>query len=371
MKLPGETLLRAIGIVLALCVAMCFTLWSEERVAEVLQIGTSVHYKRLVIFPVISDAREGLPYEYLTLDEGLSSGEVTISEIGGIEVQRNDEEQNVQILDEQQVGEQQVGEQQVLVQQTSRNAASVNELLLSNNSGKYLYLMAGEVIKGAKQDRMVAHDIVFPPGARDVSLEVFCVESGRWTFQSETFASAKIVTGVQVRSTAQVEKSQSVVWDKVADYNRAVGATSRTGTLRAAYEDDDVQAEVEDYMVHLAAELDHLAGVVGLVAVVDGTISVIDVFGGPLLCNKLRDKLLTSYILDALASDDAGGAGRDTPTSDEIRRQVSLLASAEKLLDFEYEDVEIYQARTAELQGTRSFHEGHELHLNGFQPALF
>ena len=59
--------------------------------------------------------------------------------------------------------------------------ASVNELSLINRSGKKLMLLAGEVIVGGKQDRIVQDDLIVPPVSVPVSLSVFCVEHGRWS----------------------------------------------------------------------------------------------------------------------------------------------------------------------------------------------
>jgi hypothetical protein len=55
--------------------------------------------------------------------------------------------------------------------------ADVNSLYAQNTSTDTLFLMAGEVIQGGKQDRVIGEDVVIPPGNRKVQVPVFCVET--------------------------------------------------------------------------------------------------------------------------------------------------------------------------------------------------
>jgi hypothetical protein len=103
----------------------------------------------------------------------------------------------------------------------------VNTLVLVNNSKRPLLLLAGEIVTGGKQDRVIAKDRIVPAGGEPVDLSVFCIEPGRWTESSEKFgATAKTSTGsfmVQpaVRQEAMVAKDQGKVWNSV---NGAISA---------------------------------------------------------------------------------------------------------------------------------------------------
>src|SRR5580704_1393676 len=126
----------------------------------------------LTLFPVVRvNGRTPPPDQFLTLDEGLKSGEVEVTEAGKV---------------------------QGLVR--SRGAATpwhytgdqVNTLVLVNNSKRPLLLLAGEIVTGGKQDRVIAKDRIVPPGADPIDLSVFCIEHGRWMESSAKFgASAK------------------------------------------------------------------------------------------------------------------------------------------------------------------------------------
>ncbi len=52
----------------------------------------------------------------------------------------------------------------------------MNKLFVENNSQDTIILLAGEVVKGGKQDRTLATDLILPPGKGKKDINVFCVE---------------------------------------------------------------------------------------------------------------------------------------------------------------------------------------------------
>ena len=154
----------------------------------------------LTLFPVVRTNGKTPPADqFLTLDEGLKNGEVEVTEAGRV---------------------------RGLVR--SRNGVAlpyrgdqVNTLVLVNNSKRPLLLLAGEIVTGGKQDRVIAKDRIVPAGGDPIDLSVFCIEHGRWTESSEKFgATARTSMGsfmVQptVRQQAMVAKDQQQVWNSV------------------------------------------------------------------------------------------------------------------------------------------------------------
>ena len=115
----------------------------------------------LTLFPVVRDDGKALPGDqFLTLDEGLKSGEVEVTEAG-----------KVQGLVRSRGG----------VPAQRYQGDQVNTLVLVNNSKRPLLLLAGEIVTGGKQDRIIAKDRIVPAGAEPIDLSVFCIEHGRWT----------------------------------------------------------------------------------------------------------------------------------------------------------------------------------------------
>lgn len=171
----------------------------------------------LTLFPVVRDDGRALPADqFLTLDEGLKSGEVEVTEAG-----------KVRGLVRSRGGDfplRSTGDQ-------------VNTLVLVNNSKRPLLLLAGEIVTGGKQDRIIAKDRIVPVGAAPIDLSVFCIEHGRWTESSAKFGSAgKAVSEgfmVQpaVRQQAMVAKDQQQVWDSV---HGAIGGLARAAAPAAS-----------------------------------------------------------------------------------------------------------------------------------------
>jgi hypothetical protein len=126
---------------------------------------------------------------FLTLDEGLRSGEVVVTEAGKV---------------------------QPLIRRPPRPTVhygdQVNQLVLVNNSDRPLILLAGEIVTGGKQDRVVGKDRIVPPKSDPIDLSVFCVEPGRWVETSSNFRGFDaLMAQPSVRKRAMADKNQQQV----------------------------------------------------------------------------------------------------------------------------------------------------------------
>src|SRR5256714_14156265 len=131
-----------------------------------------VSYKNLTIFPLRGvGAATG---DYITLDEGTKNSTVVIAERGTLQAARRRTRNSANREVQQAV--------------SYNSGASVNELALVNKSGKKLLLLAGEVIVGGQQDRIVQEGRINPPVSVPVALNVFCVEHGRWTPRATSYS---------------------------------------------------------------------------------------------------------------------------------------------------------------------------------------
>ena len=162
----------------------------------------------LTLFPVVRVGRSGTSDPFLTLDEGLRSGEVEITEAGSARgLVRSRGGAPAQYRGDQ-----------------------VNTLVLINHSKKPLLLLAGEIVTGGKQDRIVAGDRIVPADSDPVDLSVFCIEHGRWTPTSDKFGATagsdikSFMVQPEVRQQAMVAKNQQQVWNSVAETISVVNA---------------------------------------------------------------------------------------------------------------------------------------------------
>ncbi|MBM3889872.1 MAG: hypothetical protein FJ388_12215 [Verrucomicrobia bacterium] len=236
------------------------------------RIGEPHHAKNLVVYPLFTSGRAS--DGYWTLDQALARRVLRITEKG---------------------------------------EGNVPELLVENLAGEPIFLMAGEIVTGGKQNRVIAQDILLAPHSGPISLGVYCVEHGRWTAQTRYFGAEKEIAHNQLRQQLNdASNSQGRVWAEVARKASAVAApaaASPTGYLGAALGDRDVKRKVDEYTrpISLPREANGMAVLTG------GRVAGVEIFGDCETFAKLRDKLLRSYAVDAIESygTDLGGRGRD------------------------------------------------------------
>jgi hypothetical protein len=160
----------------------------------------------LTIFPVVSATTHDTA-QFLTLDEGIRSGEVQVMErgnIGGMIRHRPHE-------------------------RPYTDSAQVNQLVLVNSSKRPLILLAGEVVTGGKQDRVVGKDRIVPAESDPVDLSVFCVEHGRWVGANGKFDThASVMAQPSVRKKVMADADQSKVWEAVSSAKTTMSARVAT-----------------------------------------------------------------------------------------------------------------------------------------------
>src|SRR5277367_948021 len=168
-----------------------------------------VTYENISIFPVVASSEQDTS-AFLTLDEGLSSGEIIVSEQGAAGLARTRDPQRRPTPD-------------------YNSGPAVNQLVLVNRSKRPLLLLAGELVSGGKQDRIIAKDRIVAPGADPLPLDVFCVEHGRWSAGSQ-FTEAKTIVHPSVRENAAVKQKQADVWASVAQGSNVSGSAGGMGS---------------------------------------------------------------------------------------------------------------------------------------------
>jgi hypothetical protein len=276
-----------------------------------------VIYENITIFPVVSSTGQDTS-PFLTLDEGLSSGEVIVSEQGAAGLARTRDGRPVTVPQ-------------------YNSGASVNQLVLINRSKRPLLLLAGELVSGGKQDRIIGKDRIVPVGSDPLPLDVFCVEHGRWTGASSQFGASKTIVHPSVREQAAVAQNQNEVWDAVRSgtlsktrpaggtagqpaappppparlsseaIGDAIATAAPTQAYAKIYEGGHVGASVDSFVEELQRRFNRatlgLKGerVVGVVVAYGGDVAWSDIFASGELFEHYWGKLLRSYAVEALA----------------------------------------------------------------------
>ncbi len=280
----------------------------------------AIRHGNLTVFPVVA-AKSYPTGEFMTLDEGLRSGDVVVTEAGNV--------------------------QGLIRRHTTpvirHDGAEVNRLVLVNNSKRPLLLLAGEVVSGGKQDRVIGKDRIVPAESDPVDLSVFCVEPGRWVATSEHFGASEAMYGgatggpinrgknvqppmammVQpsVRAKAMADKDQGQVWAEVRKQQAAMetvevsaGAApvateiASTSSYAKVNENEEVKKQVDAVAKPIEQNYQSLIrqlrdrNAVGVVVAVNGRIIWADVFASTDLLEKYWPKLVRSYASEAVVT---------------------------------------------------------------------
>src|SRR5579863_1249929 len=186
------------------------------------QLLNPVTYENITLFPVVASYNQDTS-PFLTLDEGLSTGDVIVSEQGATGLVRNRD-----------------GRPMPAPQYNT--GSSVNQLVLINRGKRPVLLLAGELVSGGKQDRIIAKDRIVAPGADPLPLDVFCVEHGRWTGSSSQFAASKTIVHPSVREKAAVDQEQTEVWSAVRGGTTASAPPASASESRAVVSQNELSA---------------------------------------------------------------------------------------------------------------------------------
>jgi hypothetical protein len=295
---------------------------NDAQAGEVTPSGYKVldpiRHGNLTVFPVVA-AKSYPTGEFMTLDEGLRSGDVVVTEAG-----------NVQGL---------IRRHTSPVIRNDGGGAQVNRLVLVNNSKRPLLLLAGEIVSGGKQDRVIGKDRIVPPESDPVDLSVFCVEPGRWVATSNNFGASEAMYGrnvggpihgavpmammaqPSVRGKAMADKDQSQVWAEVRKQQSAMetvevsaGADivateiASTSSYAKVNENADVKKQVDAVAKPIEQNYQSLIrqlrdrNAVGVVVAVNGRIIWADVFASTDLLEKYWPKLVRSYASEAVVT---------------------------------------------------------------------
>jgi hypothetical protein len=282
------------------------------------KIGDAIRYENMTVFPVFAN-RLADTKGFVTLDQGLSAGEVVVTE-KGTEVMRRSRDGRPIAHDQR--------------------GASVNELVLINRAAQPMILLAGELVSGGKQDRIISKDRIVLPGADPLPLDVFCVEAGRWSSGAQ-FSGGKLIVHPSVREKAVVDREQAKVWDAVRNgttfaargvarggtpgppppsnqtsqavllspeaVGRVMTSEAPTQSYKGIYESSHVENSVEPFVEEVqrrfARQTADLKGefVVGAVVAYGSEVAWSDVFASSDLFERYWPKLLRSYVVEALA----------------------------------------------------------------------
>jgi hypothetical protein len=259
--------------------------------------------------------------------------------------------------------------QEALAKRTVRvdETGSVNELTVENLGSEEVFVQAGDIVKGGRQDRVLSVDLLLPPRSGRVSIAAFCVEHGRWSgrggedaasFSSASSAMPSQEAKLAIRAYANAAaapvvgsapamapahppayappadagSSPPTNWSTVKKVQERlshsvgapVAAPASPSSLQLSLENEKLKQAQADYIKALqdAGETD--ADVVGYVYAVNGKINGGDVYASNALFRKMWRKQLAANVIEAISKKDAAVAA--APSAKDVQ---TFLATAE------------------------------------------
>ena len=209
-------------------------------------------------------------------------------------------------------------------------SGSVPTLTVTNTSEIMIFLMSGEQLIGAKQNRVLNVSLMVP-AASTLAVPVSCVEAGRWSYRSPKFSSGGTMshghlrkmlsnqTHGSYRSSGAPLSDQGAVWSEVSRKLSAMGSTSPSQAFDQLYHDHHTRLE------ELLGRLHPPEDCHGVIFAVAGQIAGADLFDQPATLVKLWTKLVRAFALDAL---ETGPNPAPPVTTDDVHRWVLSSAAA-------------------------------------------
>ena len=295
-------------LVVSAVVIPCLLQAGEVTVASGYSLLSPIRSGNLTVFPVVAGKSHDTA-EFLTLDEGLRSGDVVVTEAGqarGLIRHRQGDSTIIHPMRD----------------------AEVNRLVLVNNSKRPLLLLAGEIVTGGKQDRVIGKDRIVPAESDPVDLSVFCVEPGRWVAANgkSEFTGSGAAFGVfaspGVRASAMAAKNQRQVWDNVGKSKEAMATmvpapaaaeVNSTSSYARVMDNKEVQKKVDSVAEPVQRDYESVIrqlrdkNAVGVVVAVNGEVVWADIFASTQLLQKYWPKLVRSYATEAVVTRAKGG----------------------------------------------------------------
>ncbi|NNF00208.1 MAG: hypothetical protein HKN25_14410 [Pyrinomonadaceae bacterium] len=194
--------------------------------------------------------------------------------------------------------------------------SNVNELAVENLSKtKDVFIQSGDIVKGGKQDRVLAVSIIIPARSGRILIQAFCVESGRWEKRGKEdnrkFSSSndRIVTK-KLKIAANKTRSQQEVWNEVSkaqdklsiNVGGSVADEKSATSLQLTLENKRVKANINGYLDKLDNVIDGKRDVIGYAFAINGKINSADIYVSNSLFKKLWTRMLKAAAIEAVAN---------------------------------------------------------------------
>lgn len=247
--------------------------------------------------------------------------------------------------------------------------SDVNELAVENVSKYFdVFIQSGDIVKGGKQDRILAVSIIIAARSGRIKIEAFCVESGRWQKRgnedtSQFSSSNDRIVSKELKLAANGVRSQQEVWAKVSEaqdklgknLGGAVTSSSSRSSLQLSLENGKVAATADEYVRKLSSLIDGRSDVIGYAFAVNGQINSADIYVSNALFKKLWPRMLKAAAVEAVAEHDGRSVSAPAAKPDEVKAFMSdadrgraeerAASGSARIVTRDQKDSAVYEAR--------------------------
>ncbi len=279
---------------------------------------------------------------------------------------------------------------QVIVHETG----NVERLEIENTGSEAVFVQAGDIVKGGRQDRVLTVSLLIPPRSGRLAIGAYCVEQGRWSQRggesAKKFASAEAqlpsleakrslyaakpapaapsprnvpsdrtahtqaLTRPQVQnrvdtlgnvlgrvSQNQARSAQSEIWANVAEVQRKLSSNLAT-SVKSTLSGSSLQLTLENQKLaetrkKLVAELlpkgTAANDIRGYAFAINGRINSVEVYPSNALFRKMWPKLLRASATEAIAEQDAAKTAAPPPAPADVNAFIDEAANAKSERD--------------------------------------
>ncbi len=194
----------------------------------------------------------------------------------------------------------------------SMDFENIRWLRVNNNSKQPLLLLGGEVLKGGRQDRMIAMDTVLMPSEKDQYVPVLCLEEGRWSKQEKPFTYEGFANNT-LRELVWRKAKQTTVWTAVGNEIDRTGTKTKTKAYTAIRKQKEYQLVIQQYMQYFDQKLQSLASnTSGIIFLSGNKILGVELYGSEQLFQQQREVFLYGYVETAILRGSDIKISRDT-----------------------------------------------------------
>ena len=209
----------------------------------------------------------------------------------------------------------------VLVHETG----TVGQLEVENLSETFdIFIQAGDVLKGGRQDRTIAIDFIIPTRSGRIPVPAFCVEMGRWHKRgfedaAKFTSSTHSVHAKSIRLAAKRTMDQNDVWHSIAESQKELGSALKKSvhapasptSYQLSVEDSALDKKKREYDEKLRGIAENRPDAIGYAFYVNGERNSADIYGSTQLFHKLWGKLLDVAILESISARNGNVAAPD------------------------------------------------------------